>query len=207
MKVLVDGIPAAGREVRFGPNDAWAVEAATRSLDRAPARLDGTIKLKRAASRGDQLGHVVIVDVAAEAGAETTCDRCGEPCELAVKVDGRLLFAPEESGGAAYDGLDARADLFGSAEGAAKAPEAVTSGRTEVELGADDLDVGWYSDGAIDLEAVLGEALALETPPRVVCADVGECDKRTDALLATARVVDGPFAALRALKRGSDAGN
>lgn len=207
MKILVDGIPAAGREVTFGLGDAWAVAAAELALDRAPARLAGTVHLKRASAKG----QVVVVDVSAQAGAPTECDRCGEPCELAVSVDARLLFAPEEVGGAAYDGLDARSDLESggrSGDRAARAADLAESGsHPEIELAEDDLDVGWYRGGELDLQEVIGEALALETPPRVVCADVAECDKRTDALLAAARVADGPFAALRALKRDLPGGD
>lgn len=195
MKILVEGIPAAGREIAFGLAEGWAVAAATRSLDLVPTRLSGTIHLKRASTRG-----VVVVDASAIAAAPAVCDRCGEACELEVRVDTRLLYSPEDGEGVEYDGLDARADLAVKRAMAPADPNVV-----EVELTPDDLDVGWYRAGEIDLEEILGEAIALETPPRVVCADVAECDKRTDALLAAARVADGPFAVLSALKRNSPA--
>lgn len=174
MRIAVEGIPAAGRDVAFGLRDSWATEAATTSLDRSPDRLEGTISLRRASAR-----NVIQVDVKADAGGAATCDRCGEPCELAVAVDTRLLFAPEEAGTAAYDG------------------------NLELELQAEDLDLGWYTDGEIDLADVLREALALALPTRVVCADVAGCDKRTDTLLSAARA-PGPFTVLEGLLgRGS----
>jgi uncharacterized metal-binding protein YceD (DUF177 family) len=187
MKIDIQGLPATGREVPFGLGDAWAHEAATTSLDRAPDRLSGTIHLKR----NGTTSAVVVVDVHVQAAASAPCDRCGEAAGVEVSADTRLLYAPEETGSAAYDGMTLDEEEAPGDEGGK-------------QLGPDDLDVGWYRDGTIDVADVLAEALALETPPRVVCADTAECDKRTDALLATAKVADGPFAVLASLKnRGS----
>ncbi|MEQ1503136.1 MAG: DUF177 domain-containing protein [Myxococcota bacterium] len=189
MKIAIESLPVAGREIRFGRADGWAAEAAAQALDRPAERLEGRIDLKRASQSG-----VVVVDVSVTAAAPTTCDRCGEPCELAVSVDTRLLFAPgtPEAGpeSEAFDGISLGTD---SQESSA-----------ELELRSDDLDLGWYKDGELVLGDVLSEALALAVPPKVVCADSAECDRRTDALLATAKVADGPFAVLGALKRRPD---
>lgn len=196
VKIIVEGIPAPGREVPFGLSDAWAVEAATTSLDRPPSRLVGSFLLNRAnATNPGGTRGVVIVDVKADTGAPATCDRCGEECELAVNTEIRLLYAPEETEGAAFDGISLN-DLHPSSE-------SPSSKRTDVELDVEDLDLGWYSKGELPLGDVLCEALALATPTRVVCADRAECDKRTDILLATAKVADGPFAVLGSLKRGA----
>ncbi len=176
MKILVEGIPAAGREIAFGLGDAWAMDAATVALDAAPERLTGKFELRRASTKG-----VVVVDVKAEAGAGSTCDRCGEPVDRAAVVDVRLLYAPEEKGSAAYDG-------------------------GELELEAEDLDLGWYREGELDLGDVLREALTLALPTRTTCADVPGCDKRTDALLGATRASSDPFAALRGWKPGSGEG-
>ena len=193
VKILVEGIPAPGREIHFGLAEGWAVEAATTSLDRAPARLAGSVTLNRAnATNPHGTRGVVIVDVKADTGAPATCDRCGEECELAVSTEIRLLYAPDETDGAAFDGISI-ADLHPASE----APGT----KSGVELDVEDLDLGWYTKGELPLGDVLCEALALATPTRVVCADSVECDKRTDILLATAKVADGPFAVLGVLKR------
>jgi uncharacterized metal-binding protein YceD (DUF177 family) len=190
LKVVVESIPAAGRQVSFDRSVEWAASAATTSLDHAPTRLAGSFQLKRAKT------GVVVVDLRASAEAPTTCDRCGEECVLAVEVDTRLLYAPEESGGADYDGL--------SLDGTRGEQPASTEG---IELEERDLDVGWYRNGEVVLSDVLCEALALATPPRIVCADTAECDRRTDALLAATQVATGgPFAALGALKRPAGRG-
>jgi hypothetical protein len=111
VRIAVDGIPAAGREIDLGPRQAWALEAASNALDRRPDQLDGVITLQRATERG-----AVRVGVRATAGADATCDRCGEPTRLVAAVDTLLLYAPAETEGRAFEG--------------------------EIELEAADLDVG-----------------------------------------------------------------
>ena len=174
MKILVEGIPAAGRDVELALRDGWAAEAAEVALDRAPTRLSGVISLKRASTKG-----VVLVGVRAEAVRAGSCDRCGEPCELVVRSEANLLYAPEEAGSAAYDG-------------------------GEIELEVDDLDLGWYTGGELSLEDVLREALTLALPTRVTCTDTVGCDMRTDALLAATRPSESPFAVLGRLKSRPD---
>jgi uncharacterized metal-binding protein YceD (DUF177 family) len=164
VRIAVEGIPAAGREIDLGPRQAWAVEAATNALDRRPEQLEGVVTLQRATK-----GGAVRVGVRAVAAADATCDRCGEPTRLVADVDTLLLYGPQESEGLAFEG--------------------------EIELDAEELDVGWYTDGHIDLGQVLQEALALALPVRVVCADTEACDKRTDALLTPARA-ESPFSVL-----------
>jgi uncharacterized metal-binding protein YceD (DUF177 family) len=190
VKIVVESIPAAGRQVTFDRSVEWAAGAATTSLDHPPTRLNGSFFLKRAKQ------GVVVVDLRASAEAPTACDRCGEECVLSVEVDARLLYSPEESGGAEYDGLTLdsnRSEVLPSQEA--------------IELEEQDLEVGWYRNGEVVLGDVLCEALALATPPRIVCADTAECDRRTDALLAATQVATGgPFAALGALKRPAGRG-
>jgi uncharacterized metal-binding protein YceD (DUF177 family) len=183
VKIAVDGLPATGRVVAFGLGDAWAVGAANVSLDRPPERLTGSISLKRASQSG-----VVVVDVVAKAGAAASCDRCGEPCGLQVEVDTRLLFAPEKSEGAAFDGITLD-------DPSTRTPSDV-DGLEGIELRTEELDVGWYTRGEIVLSDVLCEALSLEAPPRIVCVDAEACDRRMDALMAAGTTAGGPFAAL-----------
>ena len=176
MKILVDGIPAGGRQVSVRLRDEWAAEAAKEALDGPVSGLTGDIEVTRASQKG-----VVLVDVNVSATATAACDRCGEPCERIASPVIRLLYAPEEKGSAAYDG-------------------------GEIELEADDLEVGWYRGGELDLGDVLREALALELPSRTVCADSVGCDSRTDALLSATRPAGGPFARLGGWKPQSSEG-
>jgi uncharacterized metal-binding protein YceD (DUF177 family) len=166
MKIVVEGIPSTGREVPVGLREEWARVAAAEAIDGPPSTLAGRIIVTKASAKG-----VVHVDLDVNARTTTVCDRCGEATERGAHPKVRLLYAPEEKGTEAYDG-------------------------GELELEADDLDLGWYADGHLDLSDVLREALALALPTRTLCADSAECDRRTDLLLSTTRSTGGPFAAL-----------
>ncbi len=112
-----------------------------------------------------------------EAAAERPCDRCGERVSIQLRCDELLL----------YFSTQAQEDVDG-----------------EVELDAEDLEVGWYEDGALDAESVVREALALALPARVACEDSAACDQRTEQLLASANenapVGHPAFAVLRDLQ-------
>jgi uncharacterized metal-binding protein YceD (DUF177 family) len=73
----------------------------------------------------------------------------------------------------------------------------------EKQLDEDELDLGFYTDGALDLADVLSEAVALELPIQVVCEDTSACEARTSALLAAAAPDVGhpAFQALRSFSR------
>lgn len=73
----------------------------------------------------------------------------------------------------------------------------------EKQLEEDELDLGFYTDGVLDLSDVLSEAVALELPIQVVCEDASACEERTAALLAAAAPDVGhpAFQALRSFSR------
>jgi len=170
MRIVVDQLPSGGRQIDLALTEEWVRQAATTALDGAPTEIAGALDIQRASDRG-----LVTVTGTAAAWREATCDRCGEPCRQGAEVDVSLLYAP-----------------------AARDDETFAGG--EIELAASDLDVGWYDNGALELGDVLGEALALELPPRIRCADEAECDKRTDALLAGGRSGEPGHPALAALR-------
>ena len=94
-----------------------------------------------------------------QAEADRGCDRCGESAGVVVGCDELLLYFR------------------------AGAAEEVSA---EVELDAEDLEVGWYEDGVIDAASVLREALTLAMPSRVLCENAEDCERRTVELLARA---------------------
>lgn len=102
------------------------------------------------------------------------CERCGEDVPLALVAAVDLAFLPSSHAPAAHH---------------------------ELELEAEDLDVGYYDDDTLDVEDLVCEAIALEMPSRVVCEDREACDGRTARLLAERGAAgspgDHPFAALK----------
>jgi uncharacterized metal-binding protein YceD (DUF177 family) len=111
------------------------------------------------------------LEVSIDVGArhEGTCDRCGQDLVNAVHFDSKLVYLPVSNGDEA-----------------------------EVVLRAEELDVGWYDDGAIAAEAVLGEALALALQARILCEDEVGCTARLKAMLGdeTPAASTSPFAVL-----------
>lgn len=119
-------------------------------------------------------GKKVEVRGEVHATAPAICDRCGADTEQSVEAELALAYLPDDHG--AFE--------------------------AELELGADDLDLGWYRGGELDLGDVLREALALALPSRTICSDTAGCDARTEALLESDAEEPGhpAFAALGELK-------
>ncbi len=106
----------------------------------------------------------VLVTATVAARVDRVCDRCAEPVVLEVAGAMSLLYLP--SGEPVEENADA-------------IPE-------------QDLDVGWYPGGELDLAQVLSESIALQLPPRVTCEGVEACDGRTEALFAAHRATLPP---------------
>lgn len=131
--------------------------------------LDGPVQRVSGVLRFSAEGDGVEVRGHVSAVAERVCERCGAPTLLQVETELELVYLPESTQGSEAD----------------------------VELGEDELALGWYADGGPQVEDVLSEALALAAPPRVQCEDRVACTERTrDLLAAQPRDADGPFAAL-----------
>ena len=119
-----------------------------------------------------QAGPSVRVRGKLHAVGTRVCERCGEDTDLRLDSDFDLSYVPTT-------------DL----------PDT----HAEVRLAPGDLDVGWYEGDHIDLSTVVSEALALELPSRIVCADQVACEARAADLLSNAGDVSdspGPFAGL-----------
>jgi len=119
----------------------------------------------------------VRVDVTGEVTVSGACERCGEPVAFSAPLDQVLSYVPEGHG----------------------------AGEGEVELDEQDLDVGWYADGVLQLGDVVSELVALALPSRLACADESACDARVAAMLAShgsagdPEVNASPFAVLKDL--------
>lgn len=90
----------------------------------------------------------VVVTGWLQASRSRRCDRCLRALQLVVQGPVQLRYLPE------------------SAEAEAGAP-------SEVGLRPDELDLGWYGGGVLELDAVVCEQLALWAPDPVVCGAEG----------------------------------
>ncbi len=183
MRIAVDELSTRGRDLTFSSEDAWALDASSIALDGEPSTLRGTMSIQRAA-RGVQ------VAVTAEAARPTICDRCGRPVTLRVSADEQLLFLPVDAPGTS--------SVTGAAGFNSRKPKEEAA---EEELDEEDLDVGWYHDGALELADVLSEALALNLPMRVVCDDERDCDAAMAAASSGDLASAHPFSVLNTLTK------
>lgn len=172
MRIPVDAIPRTGRTVAITEHLGWARAAVASALEAEPTRLEGRIQIE------PTTGPRVDLYATVSTSGMVDCDRCGERFPLLLDTEATLCYLPRVG-----------------------ADDTVASSDDEVELAEDELEMGWYSDGEIDLGDVVQELVALALPTRYVCTDQSACDTRTEALLATSRpdVASGHpgFAALR----------
>ena len=119
-------------------------------------------------------GPVIRAEGRIVASLEQSCVVTGEPVPANVDEAFALLFMPEPQ--------DARPD-------------------EEVELGEEDCDVVFYEGGAIDLGSAVADTLALSVDPYPRSASA-EAALREAGVLTEQQA--SPFAALAALKKGSD---
>jgi len=96
---------------------------------------------------------------------ETPCSRCLETANLSLKADFNYTLLPE-----------------------------VSTGKEEMELSAEDLDVVYYAGEVIDLTPIIFEQIMLQIPMKVLCNEsckgicprcginlnMGKCDCRSD---------------------------
>jgi uncharacterized metal-binding protein YceD (DUF177 family) len=92
-----------------------------------------------------RLGRGVLVEGELKSRHGQPCDRCLADLEVRLGGPVRLTYEPEE--------------------------DAFQGGEEEVGLEADQLDVGWFSGGALELEQVICEQLALWLPDPITCEE------------------------------------
>ena len=116
-----------------------------------------------------------------------------------VRAEGRIVAALEQSCVVTGEPVPAHVDeafaILFMPEPAEVSPE------EEIELGAEDCDVVFYEGGAIDLGSAIADTLALSIDPYPRSAGA-EAALREAGILTEEQA--SPFAALAALKKGSE---
>ena len=125
-----------------------------------------------------RIGRHIAVSGALAGAAESRCDRCGEPCSVSASGDIHCSYVP------VGENVAVAAD-----EDTGEVPEQ-----------------GEYDGVSLDLQHVVREFFALESPPRVLCADGdpaadADCLSRFRARAGLGEPEPDPrFAALKGLK-------
>jgi len=144
MKIFVHQIPVQNKLVSFFMENAWAVNALEEASNGKAKKCQGELVLHRRDERVRVSGDV-------ELSVERTCDICGSSVELTIPKEVLLTYEPLP-------------EYASSSEGASKKEE-------EFILEEEDLELGWYEHGQLDLAVVLGEHVVLNLNHLVQCAD------------------------------------
>ena len=176
MQLVVESLSVKGFEVRLEVAAGVDVgQPEVWAVEAAKAALEAPVSGLSGVLRVERARPGVrVTPVGVRVATVRPCDRCG--------ADAPLTLQPEEV--LSYQAIE-------------HAPK-----DDERELSSEELDVGWFHDGVLDMADVLGELLVLSLPARVVCDDVAACDAAM-ALPVEAEATTGhpAFAAFAALKR------
>ena len=109
-------------------------------LEAVDEALDGTVKECSAQIELDRYSKRVEARIRYLLVGTISCSRCAQDIEVSFSGAEVLLFDPK-----------------------------IESQEEEVELHVEDLDIGWYDDGKLDLKDVVCESVVLSFPDRVHC--------------------------------------
>lgn len=150
MKVPVNQIPSNYKTVEVKTPVEWVQNACQNAILGDWMQCDGVMVLKKHQER-------VIVEIEVDFKVECGCDRCGDHLLYSDQIRQHLVYVPD---------VDLMQEDFVKYDKHAIHSEKVVQ---EVLLGDDDLDVGWYADGVLDLDVVLTEAILLIKPSLLIC--------------------------------------
>ena len=159
-------VPTRGITIDLDSKIDWVHNAMLEGISGKWVSFEGAMTLKRMDERLDakvQLNYAV----------ECPCEVCGATLRYTHRANVELIYQPFA--------LDPRKSRHVKAPQTVKDLEKISH---QVTLQEDQLDIGWYENGELDLATVLTEALILEHPTLLACAhpqterlEDGECVK------------------------------
>lgn len=144
MKVFIHQIPVQNKIISFSEENVWAV----RSLEDAAG---GTAKICKGNLILHRRDEYVRVSGEVNLCVERSCDICGSLVALTIPNKMLLTYEPLPEHEAASEGKSKKEEEF--------------------ILEEDELDLGWYEKGQLDLMVVLAEHIVLNLNHLVQCAD------------------------------------
>ena len=163
-KVGAMRIPTRSMTLDLNADVEWVQHALLEAISGDWVSFEGTVTLRRIDERLD--AHVQVAYA-----VECPCEVCGATIRYTHRADVELMYQPFT--------LDPRKSRHVKAPQTVKDLERISH---QVTLQEDQLDMGWYENGELDLATVLTETLVLEHPSLLACAhpeterlDDGEC--------------------------------
>lgn len=146
MKIFVHHIPVTNKKIQLKGNEEWLHNMIREDHHGELLSCEGELILHRREDLVQVKGNLTLV-------FERSCDVCGEAISLTLDQEVSLLY-----------------DAFPETQ---EEEEQTQQKRKEEEtvLQEDELDIGWYDNGKLDLSAVLSEHITLNIEPIVQCSD------------------------------------
>ena len=190
MKILLERLEQTPSDIAFEAGSAWwgAWMPADRSVPREPR------EPLRVALRAHFMGEDVYLDGALSGELDLECSRCVACYRHALHETFRLVLEPA--------GVRVPAD-----------PEGAKALARDGLCLKEEIEAGWYRGSELDLGAFLPEIVALALPVKPLCREdcAGLCprcgaDLNNDPCECAEVPADSPFAALAALRKGTNEG-
>ena len=149
MEIKVQRITGQGQLHSFSEKDSWVKECIEQSLQGTLEKCTASISLRNYNDQVQVSGNVEVV-------IRLFCDVCAAEVNVSFNDPINLLYVPAES------------------------PDPNVLPKTEkdlekiqvmVSLGQDDLDIGWYYDGTLEMRLVLTEHLLIQKQSILQCKD------------------------------------
>ena len=136
MKIIINTIPEEGLNLQFHKDNDWF-------RDMLPEKEESDFSLQRVDvfCAVKKMRETVFIDGNLEAPVVSSCSRCLEATNFAIKSAFKYTFVPAENR------------------------------LMEEELSPEDLEYGFYQDDVIDLDSLIFEQIVLQMPIKVLCAD------------------------------------
>ena len=149
MKIYVHQIPVNGRTHTISHQDTWVQEEIEKALE-------GTLLECQAEITLCNHNHQVHVEGTIKSKIQISCDICGEDIEIRFDGNINLIYVPANS---------IKPNLV------PKNKKDLDKIQEMLSLKKEDLEVGWYYDGVLDLGVVITEYLLINKDSIVQCKD------------------------------------
>jgi uncharacterized metal-binding protein YceD (DUF177 family) len=145
-------IPPRSKNFVLTQEPSWVKDALQEAISGEWVQLEGVMTLRRMDERLD-------VNLEMTYGVECPCEICGTPVRYVHSAVVELVYQPFT--------MDPRKSRHVKLPQTVKDLERISH---QVTIQEEELDVGWYDDGELDLSMVLTEAIVLERPTLLSCA-------------------------------------
>ena len=144
-------VPTRGMTIELSSDVDWVHNALLEGISGDWVSFQGVVTLKRLDERLDAEVHLTYA-------VECPCEICGATLRFSHRSDVELIYQPFT--------LDPRKSRHVKIPQTVKDLEKISH---QVTLQEDQLDIGWYENGELDMATVLTEVLILEHPSLLAC--------------------------------------